>query len=684
MLIFLTISGFSATKPNTGQTFKSQRPPITDLYQSTSITSFKPYFIFLSNNPDLEISEELEWLGNAILNDHRPESRKIMLSHLIELSRYMPVEFRWMLAAFEVRAGIVNPHTIEAIKDVAIRARYSEKGNFMGILASATPYTIYVPPDKNDPRSRDSMDFSSQRLPVFLMHTWMMLPTLSSEPLPVGFEHGRLNWFEEMSIMTLMSAPDVLLSYLKGFQNPVMRHFTSPERQFLFYEYATTIAEKISYRGKYKTDRYGHTVFVAGSQDNEHHKHAFNLVCDWIFEDVDFLLKNLNRLEKLGVVTFEKMFGKSWSTQESSKIFEGFSNRKYDIEAQLTAGLMLLKQNSWQHTEEQKQVVVKQVFDIFMSARESTDLINVGIRGFQSQRMENSIYFHLLDQFYQIFLKSPLLTKEQGIELLKIKTVKTRFVKSDDFDETDRRRLKLVEQHLGYDDFKTEMTKILAKGTSASRGDQMQAAEYLGKMLSEQDRIALAATIKARFSEGKRFSFAKPVMSWETDMGWPVRLMLKVNPNDTELRDFLVSVIIQKKIVSAFSDGDALSALLESGNSTPELKAFIVRKLSFSFAGDTVNYFRALTRLHPEAAFEITGIVYKYIKDSSKLIPFMDVLFEEVQRNPKLLENIEANIASDSQRSENLRVYRQHTLSGYLQLQSTKKRLSFCRGFYGS
>ncbi len=680
---FLSGAASSATKPNTRKPFNQQRPPITDLYDAKTLTSVKEYFTLLSADPDLEISEELEWLGNLLLNEQRKSVKQAMIVNLGDLRQYMPVEFRWLVAAFEVDAGLLTIQTLSDIKDVTIRARYLEKGNFLGLLSAARPHAIDVPADEGDSRIRETMDFVSQSLPVFLMNTWAKLSILTLEPVSVEIERARLEWFEELSILTLKASPKELFSYVESFNNPAMRHFTSLERQFLFSEYATNILERISYRGKYKTDRFGRTVFVPGSQDNGDHRKVYNKVSEWIFEDVDFLIKNLGRLEKLGVVPFDKMFNRIWTAQEANTVYDSFSKRKYDIEAQLTAGLMLLKQVNWQGSAEQKEIVVKQVFNIIISADVRSDLINISARGFESQRIENSIYYHLLEQFYQIFLKSPMLTREQGIELLRTKTVNSKQLKDSDFIETDRLRLKLVEQHLGYEEFKEVMTKVLAKGTSASLTDQMQAASYLGDSLKEADRQRLVADIKLRFSKSNRFGFSKPTILWETDRGWPVQLVLKINPRDLELRDFLVGVIIQQKVDSVFSDGEALSTLIQAGTTTPELKAFILRKLGFISAGDTTNYFRALARLHPEAGLEISTIVYRYLKDSSKLIPIMKILLEESERNPSLLQSIETSINSDRHRSENSEVYNNRTLSGWLRFQMNKKRSSFCRAFYG-
>lgn len=637
---------------------------------------------------DYEMSKAVEEFAEQILmlQEQFPEEAKKVIEAFGSIRRYMPEEFRWALAALEVEAGIIKSSTLEDLKSVAVRAGFDDETGRLGIFSRnrggfRTPFVIYCPPLKGETRTRESLSFGTTELSAFLMTKWHMIALLNPENTGVDIERKRLEWISDVVDSTSRFSTETVLEIVKSFNHPLMLNFTSADRKALFLENVLDLIKKMAHRhASYKVDGDGDIVYKGTHDPKRGFGKIRHIVSQWFYSDVTFLVTHLPRLQKEGFFSFEQLFETQMAEPAIVTLKDLFFKKIFNSESQISAALILLNQKSEATALDsyQRETVTDALLDILVNAKEKFGLVGVSSKAFDSVRTENDFYFTALESFYRHVLVNGGLTNKQAVAIFEKETLKTPTLSDDRFEKLENLRLQVVAKSLSYDIYKDEMMKRLSKGTSYSAQEQMRIANLLSTTLKEHDRQAAGKLIKERYKEG----IFRSKINWEAEKGWPVQLMMKVNPKDSEMIEHLVNVAAEQRIDSIFPVGDVLGYLVKLKVSSPKIKNLILRHLRFPTAGDSVNYFLTLVKLHPEAASDIVGIAYRFHQDIKKLIPMLEVLIDEVIINPSLLDAIIADIKRDPRKLESSKVYNGSNLAEFLTIQVKKHNRTSCRRFY--
>lgn len=644
-------------------------------------------FAELQDKEEYLMSNAVESFVQEILMliEQFPKEGKIVVEAFGSIRRYMPEEFRWALAALEVEAGMVKSSTLVDLKSAATRAGFADETGKMGILSKAfgtfsAPFVIYCPPLKGETRTREAIMLGTTELSSFLMSKWHMIAMLDPQNSNLEIERKRLEWISDIVDSTSRFSRETILQVVKTYDHPLMINFTSADRKALFLENVLELVKKLAHRdGAYRVDSDGDIVYNGTKDTKRGFGKIREIVGQWFYSDISFLVTHLPRLQKEGFFSFTQLFEKQMPESSISLLKDLFLRKTLNAESQISAALILIHQKSEKAIDEKERgVILDSLFDILMSGKEKFGLVGVSSKAFDSVRTENAFYYSALESFYRYVLDHGGLSNKQGIALFENETLKMDTLKDESFEKIEALRLRVVAKSLDYEVYRSEMLKRLTKGTSYSSQEQMRVASLLANTLADKDRPAAGKLIKDRYKEG----MFRSKTNWEAEGGWPVQLMMKVNPRDPEMIEHLVSVASEQRIDSIFPVGDVLGYLVNLKVSSPKIKNLLQRHLRFPEAGDSVNYFQTLVKLHPEAVSEIVAIVHRFRGDTAKLIPMLKVLLEEVIKNPTLLAGIVADIKQDPRKVESSRVYNGLNLAEILTVQVQKHNRTSCRRFY--
>lgn len=656
---------------------------------SATLASWERVFTNLNQANEDEMSRAVESFVTDFLGlaEKSPQLAKDALIGLHSLRRVMPPEIRWTIAALEIQNGIVTKSTLVDLRSAAIRSTVGrEKEDLITSLLSSNyhrKYSIYSTIDNGDSREREELKFYRPETVAFLMTNWHLVSAIDPENTNIEIERKRLDWFAEVLEMSSSLTLEELERVLRLFNNPGMLNFTSEDRRALFLEYALEIAKKLSHRyGKYQVNELGDLVYKKTADKRSGYGKIREIIGSWMFTDMKFLLKNVPRLQREGFFQFVNLFEIKLSASDFTIVKELALSRKIDAEGYLAAAMMLLSQKGENSLSDQERAqILDSVIEITTSAQHKNGLVGLSGKGLEYVRSENDFFYTTLEWFYKYTLDNKVLTNAQAKVLFSNKIVRTSYLKEETYQKLDVLRLKVVSYSMDYDGYREEMTRRLAKGTSETPEEQMRLAQRLGEVLFEKDKETAGQVIRDRYSEKAKWGLFGSKVNWEADRGWPVHLMIKVNPNDPDLQQHLVDVIVEQRVDSAISSGDALAYLAETKVKSPKIKEFVVRHLRFPEAGDSVSYFSTLVRLFPESPSDILSIIYRFRGDD-KFVPMMKVLIDESLRNPSLLANLKADIKKDSVRTEAGKVYAGSNLAEWLTIQVGKHKKTSCLRFY--
>lgn len=647
------------------------------------------YFKSLNNVDEDRISSEIEKQVLVMLDhiSNRPEQAHKVLALWHSLRRYMPDEFRWVLAALEVHAGKVNQSTLVDLESIASRASFGpRKIRMMGVkVMFGSSYVIDCPPKQGEKRTRYELIFNSITAASFLMNSWHQVAKLFPESNTVKMQVYRKNWLGDVADASSSFKINQLDEIFKGLDNVEGTRFQNEADKHEFLEHAVLIARRQSHHyGKYKINPDGDIVYSHAENVQNPYFRIRKTISRWIYGDVIYLVKNLTGLQKSGLVTFTQSMELDLSPSQLQILKDRVVNKKLDSAAYVSGVLILLNQkdNNSISPELRKDLVSALHQTMIESATEKYGLVDISAKGSTTVRAENGFYYAALNQYFKYILKNGGLSVEQSKDLFNRSTIKTAYLEKSEFEKLEAIRLHVVGKSLSYDDYKSEMFQRIAQGTQYSDEEQMRVANHLENFLTDADRIEASAVIKKRFTNKTWVGLFKPVMDWDAKSGWPVELMLKVHPKDPELLDHLLSIILEKKTQTAISEGDALTHLIKLKVGSAGLKKYLLRQLSSSSPGDTVNYFYGLIRLYPDAPAEILQALFRFQKEEDKLIEMLKLLVMEAIENPTVLKNIEDHILNNRNTIEAGRFYRNENVADFLKSQIKRNKSVQCRKFY--
>ncbi|MBL7555710.1 MAG: hypothetical protein JNM24_07790 [Bdellovibrionaceae bacterium] len=656
---------------------------------AATMERWEQVFTNLNHADENEMSRAVESLVTDFLSlsEKSAQFAKDALIGFHSLRRVMPPEIRWTIAALEIQNGIVNKSTLVDLRSAAIRSTVGhEKEDLISSLFMPNhqrKYSIYSTIDKGESREREELKFYRPETVAFLMTNWHLVSAIDPDNSNIEIERKRLEWFAEILEMSSSLTLVELERVLRIFNNPAMLGFTSEDRRAIFLEYGLEITKKLSHRyGRYQVNELGDMVYKKTADKRSGYGKIREIIGSWMFTDMKFLLKNVPRLQREGFFQFANLFEMKLSAADFANVKELVLSRKVDAEGYLSAAMMLLSQKGENSlSESERGQILDSTIEIITSAEHKNGLVGLSGKGLEYVRSENDFFYTTLEWFYKFTFDNKVLTNAQAKILFNTKIVRTSYLKDETYQKLDNLRLKVVSFSMDYDAYREEMTRHLAKGTNETPAEQMRLAQRLGEVLLEKDKATAGQTILDRYAEKAKWGLFGSKVNWEAERGWPVHLMIKVNPNDPDLQQHLIDVIIEQRVDSAISSGDALTYLAETKTKSPKIKEFIVRHLRFPEAGDSVSYFLTLVRLFPESSSEILSIIYRFRGDD-KFVPMMKVLIDEVLKNPAMLANLKTDIQRDSVRTEAGKVYAGYNLADWLTIQVEKHKKTSCSKFY--
>lgn len=646
-------------------------------------------FTNLNKANEDEMSRAVESLVTDFLNYSKkfPQLMKEALISFHSLRRVMPPEIRWTIAALEIQYGIVNKSTLVDLRSAAIRSTAGrEKADLISSILmhnSHRKYSIYSTIDKGESREREELKFYRPETVAFLMTNWHLVSAIDPDNTNIEIERKRLDWFSEVLEMASSLTLEELEKILKVYSNPAMLNFTSEDRREIFLEYGLEIAKKLSHRyGRYQVNELGDMVYKKTSEKKSVYGRIREIIGSWMFTDMSFLLKNVPRIQREGFFQFANFFEMKLSSSDFAAVKELVLARKVDAEGYLSATMMLLSQKGENSlSENERAQVLDSAIEILTSAQDKNGLVGLSGKGLEYIRSENDFFYTTLEWFYKFTIDNRVLTNAQAKVLFNRKIVRTSFLNEETYQKLDVLRFKVVSASMDYDDYREEMTRKLAKGTTETQEEQKRLAQRLSEVVLEKDKVIVGQVVRDRYSEKTRWGLFGSKINWEAERGLPVHLMIKINPNDPDLQQHLIDLIVEQRVDSVFSSGDAMTYLTETKTKSPKIKEFILRHLRFPEAGDSVSFFLTFVRLFPESTSDILSIIYRFRGDG-RFVPMMKVLISEVINSPALLTKLKVDIHSDLVRTEAGKVYAGSNLAEWLTIQVGKHKKTSCLRFY--
>ncbi len=693
LFFFAPYAGLGASYSRfVGSIYTGERPS-AQLFEIDAGTKDRWVMFFKNHQSTIEthMSYALETVTKNLLTmiSTSPDRADQILDVLVSLRGNMPDEFRWMVAAFEVERGRVTQKTIADLTSIASRAMFKTRrgsGGFFRAFETRSQYSIDCPPLalKGETRERDEIFLDSAVVGAFLMSSWHRVVAIDPASNSVAIERKRIEWIDELKDLTSHFEITEIEQVIKHLHDPAISGFSNGSRKREFLENALEMLRRLSHRyGKYQVNKDGDLVYLSGAKTEESYKNIRTLVSAWVRSDIIFFINNLTRLLREGLIKIDQVFKIKLNENEKEIVKRLIIGKSASTEGYLAASLLLLNQKSEiDLSDSDRKKMIESLFEMLTNAEVKYGLVSISERGLESTRTENDYFYSILGKFYDYFLESGGLSAKQGIELFDRPTVKAPYLTAGEFDKFERKRLNLVSKTLSYDEYKKEMIRRLSKGTTYSSEEQLRVADVLNDTLRKEDRSSVGRIIHERFIENKFASFFRSKMNWDAELGWPIQLMLKVNPDDSELHDHLVSVIVERKVQSAISAGDALMYLMQIKSNSPKIKTYVLHHLRFPEAGDTNSYFLALVRLFPEAVTDILGTVYRFRQDVDKIVPLLTVLINECIINPTLLSAIRNEIENGLAKAETKNNFGGFNLAEWLTIQVNKKIQNSCIKFY--
>lgn len=607
--------------------FSSTQIEAHSLLVPESQPMWREYFRWLGHQSDERISRDFRRL-QAVLTSSDQEKKgnlEALLKMLHSIRPDLPLQLRWLLAAVEIKQGIVDFHTL-ADAQLALQftdLRLEPKMALSGDKPSSTTDLLYRLPDTTGEAPR-ALRLDSLRSLVFLQRHWQRLPILvPAETIDDRLEQSRLLWLDAIRNMYHEQSHHSTLELLAEFAPPSMRHFSSRTNKDRFLELSTSILSDLS-ASFYKTKSPEWTQIQ-------------NLVRGWLSDDPVFFARKFSSLRLYRFVNLRDVLALPLTDNAQRELVDFLASNKGDPESFLISVLMLAKSQSTGIPSSEMHSWTKRAMQILLSGIMRYDRMSLATGALETITMSSSQFNDFIRAFYDVYTSGRPLDPDLARLLIERRTPRTDAMSDFEWSDLEWKRLECAEHGLTPEEFRASLVERMVTTRESDAYDGLLAGRYLNAKLPAADLETVATQFKKKMRGTVKDTASD---AWAQNNAWMVKVTFALSPKDAELQAYLSSIYLSRRVDAPITPLDALDYLAKSGAAPVEVHDDLIRRLRFVGHGDTAGSFLALVKLFPDEGLEIIAIVHRHRSAPEKIKHLLRVLVSECESNPRLYDSI--------------------------------------------
>lgn len=550
-----------------------------------------------------------------------PRSAQVAFVQKLQPNRTkLSFESQWLLAAFEVEIGMITHEGAQVARTILLNEPSIDSGFFNPEITGSLNYKHVNTIKGESPWKSQSLGSPKNAIKIF--RNLLRHPLISSD------EHTliakiRSEWLEEIPSLSKHLSHQEILEYFKDFTADHMRPSATQighYRQFL--EACREMLQALQ---------------VTFADNTRSLKQVERLLVPWFLVDFPYVL------ERSSSLTFIKYFDlvKIQMTAVHIEQLDQFLKRRNSDPDDYLMALILRMNARAGFPLNDKDIELRAIRSLY-SAEARGGLLDryfqISVPHLGSTYLAQKKYYTHIRNFLTSSVDSPQSQNAQA--LLAARLPKSRDITEAEWDELEWLRYERIAKNLTRAELLSELEKKILAESSSDHEERLLAARFFRAYFSREEVEKMAASLKNKYRSKILGRLQSEDHFWFSKDSKLIPVLVELSPQDSELREYLVKIYIQRSQDGRISQSDQLSYLERAQVRDLRLLEEIYRRLSVVQVGDTARLFRAFIRIFPNEGEKIINVIITHKAHAEKLIPLLRQLVEECKINYQLIDVI--------------------------------------------
>lgn len=573
-----------------------------------------------------------------------------VIEYLQTTRQKMPMEFRWVLAAAEIeRKKITNTtghDAMSALENIRIFQNFVIP---VGTVMSLRIEYVIKKPNSGQTQVLSSYFQSLEDL-LFIYGNIQQAPEFKPDFfVNPQIDDLRINWLSHLQVIAKQVSGREIFKALMKFVNPNSRRFSSREkkRQFLVQTIGLVSDYGFRFGDKASLSSYGEPEFQLSKENKIIFSELQQLVRSWLLEDLVFASIHFDTYLRRGYISIDDFLSVAMSDEKKMQVEKVLKkDEKVEFASYVINALLWIKNYANDGSQVAEQATLKLAKILFGAQLGTNSAVRLQSGLFSdSERIYPTDYLRYLDAFYQVTGAIRNMSRKVVNLAMNVRHLRFEFMSDQEWEQIEIRRFKFIQNNSSASDFNAYIRKIFLEDSPAyGFKDRLFVAKVfreIGNPIVAQE-MANELKIKTR----SRFYFSKASAmraAWNKNEGALAHLVFAMNPQDSELKSYLVDLYVNHSTDGAVatSGQNALRMLEVIGTEDLSVRDEILRSLKFMGAGDSAGSLSALLRLFPDQSSQVVEILFQHSREKEKkLAAMLLVLRERAVENPAIVHKI--------------------------------------------